>query len=230
MLNLPLKFFLRVFVVGASLLSSALVYSGISLGATRLVYMQESRQATMPVINASQDKRFLINSWIDDQDENKVETMLVTPPMFVSEPKAENSLRIVNTQTNLPKDRESIFYLNVQAIPSVQSKDIENKNILQLAILTRIKVFVRPNKLSVRVEDAPNMVTASLENKKLFLNNPSPYYVTLVNIKVDGKELANVMLAPFSNVEQKFAGHNITYQTINDYGAFSEVRHLIAQS
>lgn len=228
MLNQILKMFIATGVLVVTMMSSS-VYAGISLGATRLVYMLDSKQATMPVINVSQDKRFLINSWVDDEKLKKVESMLVTPPMFVSEAKGENALRIMNINTALPQDRESIYYLNVQAIPSVQSKDVENKNILQLAILTRIKIFMRPSKLAVRVEDAPNMITATQVNQKLYLKNPSPYYVTLVNIKIDGKEVDNVMLPPFSNIEQKQNGQSISYQTINDYGAFSAVRQLKVQ-
>lgn len=35
--------------------------------------------------------------------------------------------------------------MNVKAIPSVNKAKTENNNVLQLAILSRIKLFVRPN-------------------------------------------------------------------------------------
>lgn len=37
--------------------------------------------------------------------------------------------------------------MNVKAIPSVDKSHIEGKNVLQLAILSRIKLFVRPANL-----------------------------------------------------------------------------------
>lgn len=229
MLSLPLNIFLSSVITGVMCLSSTVVNAGISLGATRLVYMQDSMQAMMPVVNSSQDKRFLINSWMDDKLENKIDTIMMSPRMFVSEPKTKNSIRIVNIDQDLPSDRESLYYLNVQAIPSIERQDLENKNLLQFGIITRIKVFMRPSNLTVRVEDAPSMITASYQNKKLHLNNPSPYYLTLVNIKVDGIAGDNLMLEPFSSVEQKLNGKTISFQIINDYGAFSNTRKIRAQ-
>lgn len=202
---------------------------GISLGGTRLIYPQGAKQASMPVINSTPNKRFLINSWVEDEQGKKIDSILVTPPMLVSEAKSENALRVVNTDANLAKDRESIFYLNVQAIPSVNPAELENKNVLQLAILSRIKIFVRPKNLSLRVDDAFSLINAMKLNQTLYLKNPTPYYVTLVNIKVDGEKQSNMMLAPFSETNLKQQGRTVSFQSINDYGAFSEPRQLDAK-
>lgn len=209
--------------------SSVYAAGGISLGGTRLIYPQDSKQASMPVINSTPDKRFLINSWVEDDQGKKIDSVLVTPPMFVSEAKSENALRVVNTDTALAKDRESLFYLNVQAIPSVNPDEVENKNVLQLAILSRIKMFVRPKNLSVRVEDAPNRIQAITANQKLVLKNPTPYYLTLVSLEVDSQKQENVMLSPFSETSLKQNGRHVSFQSINDYGAFSERIQLNVQ-
>lgn len=65
----------------------------------------------------------------------------MTPPLFVSEAKSENTLRIIYAGAPLPKDRESLFWMNVKAIPSVNKNSLEGKNVLQLAILSRIKLL-----------------------------------------------------------------------------------------
>jgi fimbrial chaperone protein len=44
--------------------------------------------------------------------------------------------------------------MNVKAIPSVNKAKTENNNVLQLAILSRIKLFVRPNNLAMQPEEA----------------------------------------------------------------------------
>ncbi len=44
--------------------------------------------------------------------------------------------------------------MNVKAIPSVSKAKTENNNVLQLAILSRIKLFVRPANLSMPPEEA----------------------------------------------------------------------------
>ncbi|MDI5829406.1 fimbria/pilus periplasmic chaperone, partial [Salmonella enterica subsp. enterica serovar Kentucky] len=42
-----------------------------------------------------------------------------------SEPKSENTLRIIYAGQPLPGDRESLFWMNVKAIPSVDKSHIE---------------------------------------------------------------------------------------------------------
>lgn len=56
--------------------------------------------------------------------------------------RTKNILRIVGTG-NLPADHESLFWLNIKSIPSVEKRD----NTLQLAIKTRIKLIYRPEAL-----------------------------------------------------------------------------------
>ncbi|MCV5920354.1 fimbria/pilus periplasmic chaperone, partial [Escherichia coli] len=68
---------------------------------------------------------------------------IITPPLFKLDPEKNNILRIVNITHGLPQDRESVYWVNVKAIPS-KSDDSENKNVLQIAVRTRIKLFYRP--------------------------------------------------------------------------------------
>lgn len=68
--------------------------------------------------------------------------------------------------------------MNVKAIPSVNKNSLEGKNVLQLAILSRIKLFVRPNNLPQIPEDAHGMLKFSRTGNHLKINNPSAYYVT----------------------------------------------------
>ena len=69
-----------------------------------------------------------------------------------------NTLRIINaTNHQLPGDRESLFWVNVKAIPAME-KDQKNENTLQLAIISRIKMFYRPTHLAMAPEEAPAML------------------------------------------------------------------------
>lgn len=200
--------------------------SGIALGATRIIYPQDAKQTSLSVINHSPKERFLINSWVDNEN-GKEKDFVITPPLFVMEPASENILRIVNLAQDLPKDRESVFWLNVKAIPSVDKESLEGKNVLQLAILSRIKLFVRPVNLPIQTEDAAEKITITQKNSAITIDNPTPYYTTFVNIMLDGRPLDNVMVAPFS--AHQIAGKNgrkLTYQTINDYGGLRKQRDV----
>jgi len=195
---------------------------GIALGATRVIYPAEAKQISLAVTNSDKNNRFLIQSWIEDNNEKKTPDFVLTPPLFVSKPKSENTLRIMYTGPRLPKDRESVFWINSKAIPAVERESIEGKNVLQIAILSRIKLFVRPPNLPSTPAEAPSQLTFSRQGNQLRIANPSPYYVTLVNLNMGIRKLPNTMVAPKADsvvTLPEGASGALTYQTINDYGA-----------
>ncbi|EAA6845167.1 molecular chaperone FimC [Salmonella enterica subsp. enterica serovar Stanleyville] len=197
---------------------------GIALGATRVIYPSAAKQTSLAISNSDTQERYLVNSWIENNAGQKEKTFIVTPPLFVSEPKSENTLRIIYAGQPLPGDRESLFWMNVKAIPSVDKSHIEGKNVLQLAILSRIKLFVRPANLPQTPEDAPTLLKFSRVGNHLKITNPSAYYLTLVNISVGAKKIDNVMIAPKSDMQIPLptgAQGSVTFQTVNDYGALT---------
>ncbi|MCQ3299440.1 type 1 fimbria chaperone FimC [Salmonella enterica subsp. enterica serovar Indiana] len=210
------------FIVLLTLFTSLNVQAagGIALGATRVIYPSAAKQTSLAISNSDTQERYLVNSWIENNAEQKEKTFIVTPPLFVSEPKSENTLRIIYAGQPLP----GLFWMNVKAIPSVDKSHIEGKNVLQLAILSRIKLFVRPANLPQTPEDAPTLLKFSRVGNHLKITNPSAYYLTLVNISVGAKKIDNVMIAPKSDMQIPLptgAQGSVTFQTVNDYGALT---------
>lgn len=198
------------------------VLGGVSLGVTRIIYPIDAKQVSLPVLNHSQNDRYLINSWIEGTNEEKTKDFLITPPLFVAEAKAENTLRIVSVANGLPQDRESIYWVNVKAIPSVDKSKLENKNLLQLAVLSRIKLFVRPSKLPYKSEKALEMISFEKVNGGIEVDNKSPYFVSFVNVYVDAVKQENIMAAPFAKTKiTKVTGKKLGYQTVNDFGGLT---------
>lgn len=195
---------------------------GIALGATRVIYPLEAKQVSLAINNTDEKNRFLIQSWVDDSSDKKTKDFIITPPLFVSKPKSENTIRIINAANNLPKDRESLFWLNSKAIPSVDRNDIENKNVLQIAVLARVKIFVRPEGLAMKSGEAYKMLKFNRVNNELNIDNPTPYHLTIINMKIGNNEIQSTMVSPFSNKIIKLPSGivgKLSYQTINDYGA-----------
>ena len=153
----------------------------------------------------------------------------MTPLLFVSEPDSENTLRIIYAGPALPADRESLFYMNVKAIPSVNKAKTENNNVLQLAILSRIKLFVRPTNLPMQPEEALSQLRFERVGNHLKVSNASPYYITLVNMKLGGQTLDNLMVAPKNSAQQVLpaaASGTLSWQSVNDYGAITPARSV----
>ncbi|MCS2150716.1 type 1 fimbria chaperone FimC [Scandinavium manionii] len=202
---------------------------GIALGATRVIYPADAKQTSLALSNSNKQERYLINAWIENASGQKEKTFVITPPLFVSEPNSENTLRIIYAGPALATDRESLFYLNVKAIPSMDKNNGENNNVLQLAILSRIKLFVRPNKLETQPLQALETLAFTRSGSAISINNPSPYFITLVNLQMSGKKLDNVMVAPKSHATVTLpagAQGALSWQSVNDYGAITPARRV----
>lgn len=197
--------------------------AGVALGSTRLIYPLGEKQVSINVTNTDDRESYLVQSWVSDIHGAKTATFVVTPPLFVLKPGKTNILRVMYVGPALPEDKESVFYLNNKAIPSIEKQAVSG-NSLQIATQSVIKLFVRPNHLTVKPSDAPAMLTCRANGNALVVSNPSPYYVTLVNFVVAGKKRPNTMVPPMSSQTVAAPGGAngaISYQTLNDYGAIT---------
>ncbi len=206
---------------------SALASDGIVLGATRVVYNSDSRETSLTVHNDSDKQFFLVQSWVDDAKGNKSVPFAITPPLFRLNAKKDNMLRIVKTGGELPNDHESVYWLNVKAIPPAPEAG-QGQNVLQLAIKTRIKLFYRPTGLAGKAGEAPAALQWSVQGNDLVAKNPTPYSVTLNTLSIGGKEIKNVNLVmPKSEEHYKLPagsgkGNSVSYTAINDYGGIDK--------
>ncbi|EIV6184800.1 fimbria/pilus periplasmic chaperone [Klebsiella aerogenes] len=197
---------------------------GVALGATRIIYHEGQKETSISLTNSTKSGNFLIQSWIADANQKKNQDFILTPPLFVSKPKSENTLRLMYSGPALPQDRESVFYLHSRAIPSVDPKTVKGANVLQIAVESVIKVFWRPDGLETTEADAEKSLTCSRSGSEVTLKNPSPYYVSLVNIYSGNAKLPNTMVPPKSSTTVKATGTGlgtVKYTAINDYGAAS---------
>ncbi|HDT2305186.1 TPA: fimbria/pilus periplasmic chaperone [Escherichia coli] len=198
--------------------------AAVALGATRVIYPANQKQVLLPVTNNDPASVYLIQSWTENAGDQKDTQFVITPPLFSMQGKKENTLRIINaTNHQLPGDRESLFWVNVKAIPAME-KDQKNENTLQLAIISRIKMFYRPTHLAMAPEEAPAMLRFRRSGSILTLINPTPYFITVTNMKAGNSNLPNTMVPPKGEVSVDIphaVTGDISFQTINDYGALT---------
>ena len=199
-------------------------YASVALGATRVIYPADQKQVQLAVTNNDEKGVFLIQSWVENTKGQKDSQFAITPPLFSMKGKKENTLRIIDATNNqLPKDRESLFWLNVKAIPAMDKSKL-NENTLQLAIISRIKLYYRPIGLSVDPDKVADELRFKRQVKSLTVINPTPYYATVTELHVGSVKLDNTLVPPFGEVSLDLpanANGEIRYQTINDYGALT---------
>lgn len=185
------RIFLMKLLVGAavtSLMPSA--QAAIALDRTRVVFPGSEKSVSLSVRNQNTELPYLAQGWLEDERGVKLEgqsAFTVLPPLQRVEPKGQTQVKIqaMPAASQLPQDRESLFYFNLREIPPQSDKP----NVLQIALQTRIKMFYRP----AAIAEAAAQQQATPYQEKLTLeksgdgytvNNPTPYFVTLIGASV----------------------------------------------
>ncbi|MEF1254745.1 fimbrial biogenesis chaperone [Vibrio sp. M260112] len=224
-------------IIIVSLLPIIQAHAGVRPINTREI-ITTSKEHQVDIINDSGGE-YLVQSWIEDSDGNTSGLPLVlTPPIFKLGANEQGFVRILPIENKLAKDRESIFFLSVQEIPRKSETD---QNQLNIAVRTRIKVIVRPERLDLQgLLDAAKQLSWKVINEdgeRYFqATNNSPYYLSLGHLQAVSGSTSKMlddrfnMTPPFS--QQKYAvprGINVKnmsleFGIINDYGGLSEIQ------
>ncbi|MFP2422373.1 molecular chaperone [Pseudescherichia vulneris] len=202
---------------------SAPSFAGFSVGATRVIYNGNMKEASLSVKNTEDSNIYLIRSWVSSDKEGEKVPFIITPPLFRIEPGQDNAVRITQTSSSLPQDKESVYWINTLAIPPATKE----KNSLQFSINTRIKLIYRPTALNNKdaIGKAYQQLTFSRSGNVITTSNPTPYYVSMTKIKINGKELKEgYMVPPKSSIkiEKAPTGNSVSWQAINDFGGLTE--------
>jgi fimbrial chaperone protein len=221
------------------LLGATLAQAGVVIGGTRIIYPSDQAEVQVTLKNKDDAKRYLVHSWVSNIDDSKA-PFVITPPIYKLDENRQTLLHVVYTgdKTHLPQDRESLFMANIKSVSSMP-EELHDKNTLQFAIKTKIKLFYRPSALSdAAAKTAWQSLQFSRRNNQLTIKNPTPFYVTLGQLKVAQKEVKplgkqdtpsalSMMIAPYG--EQVFAlptaaQGSVMWTAINDFGAETEPR------
>ncbi|NMV41357.1 fimbrial biogenesis chaperone [Ralstonia insidiosa] len=200
---------------------------------TRVIYNAQAQSESLTIANKSATYPYVVQSWIEDSAGKHITSpFMVLPPLQRIEPNERNIVRIVKLPGDaLPTDRESVFYLNVREIPP--KTDVQNA--IQIALHSKIKLFYRPKGVQPKQdEDVSLPMTLRLDaaRRKLVLDNPTPYHVTVVELAA-GEEKKTlkfdaVMIEPKANTEVDFTGtlpSTLYVSHMNDWGGQNAVKY-----
>ncbi|WP_288791301.1 molecular chaperone [uncultured Enterobacter sp.] len=198
--------------------------AGVVIGGTRIIFDGAKKEASISITNPD-NVPYLIQSWIDVQDgQSGKAPFIITPPLYRLDGGQKNLERIVMTGS-LPQGQESLFWLNIKAIPSASKQ----MNALQIAVRTRIKLIYRPERLRASTpEDQANKLTWHRAGNTLQVNNPTPYVINFNEITVGDKKLDDVTYVMASGsarfqLPKGAQGNALTFKVINDYGSPGEL-------
>lgn len=213
------------------------IQAGVNVGSTRVIYQSKEKEANLSLSNSGEDGvPYLIQSWVSvfDKPDESAEEFIITPPLFRLDANNQNLLRIIATNAqHLPKDKESLFFLNVKAIPAMSDKQ-RNQNVLQIAVKTTIKLFYRPTDLKGTLPQAVEGLQWRAEGGKLSVHNPSGYNVVVSELLINN--IANNTLPEVIKPGDSVTTHiplknsdTLEFSYINEYGSTVKVTPVTAR-
>ena len=224
---------------GCLIISCLSAQASVVLGGTRIIYPSNKAEVQIALKNKDPHTRYLVQSWVSYANNAKA-PFVITPPVYKLQENRQTLLHVIFTgdKKSLPSDRESLFLANVKSV-SALSPELKEKNTLQFAMKTRLKLFWRPSQLKeADALVADEKITFRRQGDTLIANNPTPFYVSFGELVVGGKSVPvtdtkttpgaiSMMVAPFS--EQYFsvpqsANGPVTWTAISDFGAQTSQR------
>lgn len=229
----------KLITIGVLSALSCYSFAGIMADSSRIIYNEGMDQKSVILANTNTYSIFA-QTWVDDGEGDpdfKNAPFVVVPPVFTLKSEEIKGINIIYNDIALPKDRESVFWLNLYEIPAV-SRDSLNKDYLNLAMNTQIKIFYRPkvlNKFDLNNVQKELKFSWVENSQELLLQaeNSSPYYINIIGIYLSNhgshsklnNEIEN-MISPFSKKTYKLENKKfikeknniLEYILINDQG------------
>lgn len=230
---------LRTCLALTALSMATAVYAGVEIDGTRVIFNEGMPEATIRVNNPGSTP-VLLQSWVDTLTESASPTttkapFVLLPPISRVESGKSQVLRMKIASGDLPRDKESAFWLNVLEVPAIKADQSQGDGYLQVTVRNRLKIFYRPKGLDARgAGKAAASVQWSIlpqpDGVVLQAKNESPYHVSMVKAwLVEGQKETEAqgmqMLVPHSTTSFTVPGigrlpSNATLKVryINDFG------------
>ncbi|MFY3788561.1 putative fimbrial chaperone YraI [Providencia manganoxydans] len=230
---------------------------GLSLLFTRVIFHESDEKGVSLQVNNKTDNTYLLQSVIRDVDPNtglmmevenadepatssKKKPFMITPPLFRFESKSQINLLIRRVPSVLlDNKKESVFYVSLKAIPIIHSG--MNKNNMTISTVINLKLFYRPNSLEkwfIEELSESEKLTFSIKQGALNISNPTPYWITLDHLIIDGsnidKESLRRMLPPFGTIRysspvlsKNKRAYSIEWSLLDELGRSTKIKQQI---
>lgn len=214
-------------------------HAAVVMTGTRIIYPSNQNEKTIQLQNKDLTPN-IVQVWLDSGFEDSTPDhaeapFIANPQIFKIQPNQGQMVRLVFTgeKNELPKDRETLYYLNFSEIPAT-TNDSVNKNKLMVVFKNRVKVFYRPEKLKFESHKIYERIHYELINSptlpKVKLTNNSPYYANIAQVLLNRASRntqisKNSMIEPYGSLDiplsprdAKIQNFKIHLNLINDYG------------
>ncbi|EIT3901054.1 TPA: fimbrial chaperone [Escherichia coli] len=221
----------KLFTFASLCLFTASSHAAFVLNSTRYVFDEKRENISVQVDNQS-TQEYGGQIWIENQDQNDKNVYFVPSPTFFKVTEQHKQiLRILKINDALPKDKESLFWINIQEIPKAPK---DGTNTLSIALHTQVKMFYRPDLLKEKRENAEQNIKVISSEGNTVLWNDTPYYFAIISVKQNGtaikvSEDIKDKLSAFAPGEKVSLGKSVTSNSLSivafdDYGVDKEYK------
>lgn len=205
------------------LIASSTSEAGVIVNSTRVIFDGAKKETSLGIINSSKEE-YLVQLWVDS-DSSKNDEYIITPPLMKLEPEQKNIVRIIKVGNGLAQDRESLMWINIKSIPPKING--EEKNTLQIAVKSRIKLIYRPKSLMQHTpEEYTESLTWKVNGKSLEIYNPTDYVMNFSYVKVNNNNIDAKFVEPKSTIKIELPSNikptAVSWSLINDYGGIGK--------
>ncbi|ARU88551.1 molecular chaperone [Pseudomonas sp. M30-35] len=222
------------------LIAPLMVQAGVQIAGTRFIYPAADREINVRLTNTA-NKPALVQAWLDAGDPSvqpgaEQLPFVVLPPLVRVEANKGQTLRIVRVGGELPKDQESVFWLNVLEVPP-RAEGTADRNVMQLAFRTRLKLFYRPEGLQGKLQDAVDKLSWTVVRAgagyALQARNDSDFHVSFAHVALNADKKYSLdsggMVAPHATqdfplpgLSGPVSGGKVQVNWLDDFGASRE--------
>jgi fimbrial chaperone protein len=226
-------------LIGVSLFYQSLSNAAVVMTGTRIIFPANKIEKMIQLQNKD-DNPNIVQIWVDrgnqaSSPDTADAPFIANPQIFKISPNEGQMVRLVFTgdKSELPSDKESVFYLNFSEIPGVKAGKVDQSQ-LMIIFKNRLKVFYRPEKLPYPATEIADHIHykfgGTSSQPKVTIENNSVYFASIseANLIHDGiatKLEQNTMIAPKTSVVWDVPIKNfdmskakINLGIINDYG------------
>ncbi|AWQ20078.1 fimbrial biogenesis chaperone [Pantoea ananatis] len=191
---------------------------------SRLIFHPGEVQIPLLLVNSG-DAPVLIQTWIDGGSPerspgSKAFPFVALPGVFTLNKDEKKQIAVLRTElaAQLPKDRESLYWLNLYEISAVKKSTLRpGSDKISMALNTQLKVINRPFREVIPFSARVHAVTFQVRKKQgqafIHATNGSRYFFTpgKMTVVVGGKRYAVYLdgdktLAPFSSKDYPLMG------------------------
>ncbi|HBM3184811.1 TPA: fimbria/pilus periplasmic chaperone [Klebsiella oxytoca] len=214
------------------LLFSVSALAAVNVDITRVIINAGEKSASLSLLNSG-DQPMLVQAWVDEGNPltppDTIRTpVVILPPVFRMQPGEIRSVRLLLTgRSALPRDRETLYWLNIYQIPPITDRDNQRIQRVILPLRLRLKLFIRPDGLANPTEqDGEKLIfTRRISGKmpQLTISNPTPWYMTLGMVSCGSVRIGGGIIPPrtsrsFPLNGQEHKCKKLQYVLINDSG------------